>query len=205
MRAYFDIDISIHAPRVGSDNETANMPPITGISIHAPRVGSDFFSSRYNSSNSSYFNPRSPCGERQKLSDCFLWAIRISIHAPRVGSDNELAATFADGSMISIHAPRVGSDCQPRELLPVAGHFNPRSPCGERPVCNSLLEDNDVFQSTLPVWGATTGTGMRLSIQGRFQSTLPVWGATRRQLVEVSAHGISIHAPRVGSDRLSQQ
>ena len=33
-----------------------------------------------------------------------------------------------------------------------------------------------------------------------FQSTLPVWGATRKRTGEYFIHGISIHAPRVGSD-----
>ena len=55
------------------------------------------------------------------------------IHAPRVGSDltNQQNQQLRD---ISIHAPRVGSDenhCRPGR----AGlYFNPRSPCGERPV-----------------------------------------------------------------------
>ena len=61
---------------------------------------------------------------------------------------------------ISIHAPRVGSD-----LL-------------HRLVARFIL----IFQSTLPVWGATLG-------QGGGQ----VLG------------GISIHAPRVGSDRKNAQ
>ena len=33
-----------------------------------------------------------------------------------------------------------------------------------------------------------------------FQSTLPVWGATRLSLELGRVHFISIHAPRVGSD-----
>ena len=154
------------------------MPPITGISIHAPRVGSDFFSSRYNSSNSSYFNPRSPCGERQKLSDCFLWAIRISIHAPRVGSDGRLfprqspykdfnprspcgerpagGGAAAHKESISIHAPRVGSDVNWDNGQRIANrNFNPRSPCGERQAILTSLRAMVIFQSTLPVWGAT--------------------------------------------------
>ena len=34
-----------------------------------------------------------------------------------------------------------------------------------------------------------------------FQSTLPVWGATDAVMERASSGGISIHAPRVGSDR----
>ena len=57
----------------------------------------------------------------------------ISIHAPRVGSD--ALAIYLDGTaLISIHAPRVGSD-----RLPSADMTSPAR-----------------FQSTLPVWGATS-------------------------------------------------
>ena len=55
--------------------------------------------------------------------------------------------------------------------------FNPRSPWGERPVQQLQMLNNDVFQSTLPVGGATN-----------------LFGFLNLTLV------ISIHAPRGGSD-----
>ena len=58
-----------------------------------------------------------------------------------------------------------------------------------------------VFQSTLPVWGATA---LNLRGDGKpflFQSTLPVWGATIAYLTQPTTMAISIHAPRVGSDK----
>ena len=85
--------------------------------------------------------------------DCRQW---ISIHAPRVGSDGA-AAGPGGGPAISIHAPRVGSDSGSSLF--------------------SLLESP--FQSTLPVWGATTAAGVTVAVAlPKFQSTLPVWGAT---------------------------
>ena len=58
-------DISIHAPRVGSDGELCITDvTILTISIHAPRVGSDS-SSVSPCTTRQNFNPRSPCGERQ--------------------------------------------------------------------------------------------------------------------------------------------
>ena len=57
---------------------------------------------------------------------------KISIHAPRVGSDKKLSMSSAEVT-ISIHAPRVGSDCNLFILKYPHSHFNPRSPCGERP------------------------------------------------------------------------
>ena len=125
-------DISIHAPRVGSDltnGVSAMSTPLfqstlpvwgatgfygrrffpDGISIHAPRVGSDPYGAcpdcpRWN------FNPRSPCGERRRAREC---------------------------------------GCLSKD------DFNPRSPCGERPGDSSWRYRRMGFQSTLPVWGAT--------------------------------------------------
>ena len=147
------IDISIHAPRVGSDPGRLRKPP------RRPD-----------------FNPRSPCGERlgnlirtasgflfqstlpvwgaTGLHEAVLDGTVISIHAPRVGSDLPATCDLAD-AVISIHAPRVGSD----------GRFRSAGPPGR------------AFQSTLPVWGATG-----LVIRG------------------AKGEIISIHAPRVGSD-----
>ena len=100
-------NISIHAPRVGSDLAFSAADAMREISIHAPRVGSD--SRRvYKDAGAADFNPRSPRGERRDA-DCPARRIHISIHAPRVGSD--FKETRLDGlRVISIHAPRVGSD-----------------------------------------------------------------------------------------------
>ena len=60
------------------------------------------------------------------------------------------------------------------------------------------------FQSTLPVWGATSPPWERESARV-FQSTLPVWGATVDEPVLSGPDIISIHAPRVGSDGLRRR
>ena len=57
---------------------------------------------------------------------------------------------------ISIHAPRVGSDAILRRFSRGGVNFNPRSPCGERPRDLEECSDSVKFQSTLPVWGATS-------------------------------------------------
>ena len=123
------------------------------------------------------FNPRSPCGERLTEPALKLLAVVISIHAPRVGSDLAVD-TGVRVSLISIHAPRVGSDT----------------------ALTSPVSVLSVFQSTLPVWGATHGPAddgalgiisihaprvgsdsarhSTMPVPSAFQSTLPVWGAT---------------------------
>ena len=57
-----------------------------------------------------------------------------------------------------------------------------------------------LFQSTLPVWGATIFAILFLPLPS-FQSTLPVWGATKEYIDREATLNISIHAPRVGSDQ----
>ena len=102
-------------------------------------------------------------------------------------------------------------------------HFNPRSPCGERlyiPAASksrygisihaprvgsdsftpSGAQHIKIFQSTLPVWGATWARANRCIGFSEFQSTLPVWGATSDTDSLHLIGDISIHAPRVGSD-----
>ena len=125
--------------------------------------------------------------------------LSISIHAPRVGSDAVCAIVLVI-MVISIHAPRVGSDLPCRSLTNWMSYFNPRSPCGERQYALRAAAYPSIFQSTLPVWGATEKwpefkAAAEISIHAprvgsddllrvlpqhpqRFQSTLPVWGAT---------------------------
>ena len=63
-----------------------------------------------------------------------------------------------------------------------------------------IADANDVFQSTLPVRGATFRAHMSMTYRHRFQSTLPVRGATRCMAADRRIYNISIHAPRAGSD-----
>jgi len=56
-----------------------------------------------------------------------------------------------------------------------------------------------IFQSTLPVGGATSAD-VGVCELNKFQSTLPVGGATIELIGIDSSSKISIHAPRGGSD-----
>ena len=146
--------ISIHAPRVGCDSVLPRSPAIDStISIHAPRVGCDDGPPPTDTHREN-FNPRTPCGVR-------LDRIRL----------NSFFYT------ISIHAPRVGCDCAAYAGSPQPPDFNPRTPCGVRRSPLHHPGSYRRFQSTHPVWGATTLFD-RFRRAGPFQSTHPVWGAT---------------------------
>ena len=196
------------------------------ISIHAPRVGSDGNGKRL-AGESSYFNPRSPCGERHL-------GLKFALYSPKFQST--LPVWGATPGQFLVDCTRC--------------HFNPRSPCGERrsssrprrfPATISIhaprvgsdqakeqmIGGYFEFQSTLPVWGATTATGFCVGCildfnprspcgerptkktsppsESGFQSTLPVWGATSGIVTSGPFCGISIHAPRVGSDRVRRR
>ena len=109
--------ISIHAPRTGSDAVGGIGRFGLDISIHAPRTGSDRLTSSV-ALTTSYFNPRSPHGERLYTIHVGDTVLAISIHAPRTGSDSA-TAFFAPVVLISIHAPRTGSDLLEKRLKEV--------------------------------------------------------------------------------------
>ncbi len=58
-----------------------------------------------------------------------------------------------------------------------------------------------MFQFTHPVWGATSTFSSSLS-SVMFQFTHPVWGATPLPPPHRQLRGVSIHAPRVGCDKV---
>ena len=80
------------------------------------------------------------------------------------------------------------------------GCFNPRAPCGARPVGMMPPSSSISFQSTRPVRGAT-GDERKPTDKQMFQSTRPVRGATRSGTATRTNHKVSIHAPRAGRDR----
>ena len=79
-----------------------------------------------------YFNPRTPCGVRQRHHHHGRDAHHISIHAPLAGCD-QFGYALARALVISIHAPLAGCD-----LVTVFSN-----------------QPDAVFQSTHPLRGAT--------------------------------------------------
>ena len=79
---------------------------------------------------------------------------------------------------VSIHAPRVGRDLPGNPVGQASACFNPRAPCGARRNIDHGFLHTALFQSTRPVWGATSIVRLGAP-RSLFQSTRPVWGATR--------------------------
>ena len=146
-------EISIHAPRVGSDSVFSNCAQLNFISIHAPRVGSDVSFSATSALYLSFLSTLPAWGATFTLDTSTVSHI-ISIHAPRVGSD-ELRPKESAKTKISIHAPRVGSDTYKSDnyqAIMISIHA-PR--VGSDGNSDYIKLAQIIFLSTLPAWGAT--------------------------------------------------
>ena len=122
------------------------------VSIHAPRAGRDRNLSR-NLRRGSCFNPRAPCGARLPLHISFLYLSSFNPRAPcgaRPLSRSVARSTFG----FNPRAP-----CGARHLADVRKTlglcFNPRAPCGARRRGTWAISEEDKFQSTRPMRGAT--------------------------------------------------
>ena len=100
---------------------------------------------------------------------------------------------------ISIHAPLTGSDRRTPFYCWPTGYFNPRSPYGERPKRRKKTMNENNFNPRSP-YGERQGLVVFHLAPPLFQSTLPLRGATRASMPTSSPTGISIHAPLTGSD-----
>ena len=213
--------ISIHAPRMGSDPARQNQRR-GGTDFNPRSPDGERLSLTVVQSVGSIFQSTLPGWGATRAVVRAVPKVAISIHAPRMGSDLAPAIRLRVPAGISIHAPRMGSDYAcwlSARFHPVfqstlpgwgattpatatatpTGHFNPRSPDGERLFTLPASTFRRVFQSTLPGWGATICPPITTRFT-TFQSTLPGWGATNDCKNSFTFVNISIHAPRMGSD-----
>ena len=79
-------------------------------------------------------------------------------------------------------------------------NFNPRSPCGERLPLGTIIDTAGSISIHAPRAGSDVTYAVAGYPAGIFQSTLPVRGATQANRAKFSRLRISIHAPRAGSD-----
>ncbi len=80
--------------------------------------------------------------------------------------------------------------------------FNSRTPCGVRHEVPQVRLELRAFQFTHPVWGATVASSSSVNATLRFNSRTPC-GVRLSSRVHTSSLQVSIHAPRVGCDRLT--
>ena len=170
-------DVSIHAPRGGSDGRALIKAATKArVSIHAPRGGSDTRRGQP-ASRDGRFNPRSPWGERHDAATLARKLRQFQSTLP-VGGATLPVIDVSPADDVSIHAPRGGSDRRGFVTMRKTTRFNPRSPWGERLVrwCGGAgcLAG---FNPRSP-WGERRTRGVNDKSASMFQSTLPVGGAT---------------------------
>ena len=192
-------EISIHAPRAGSDRHRLELlRPHDDFNPRSPH-GERLYTP-HGINDCEHFNPRSPHGERPLLDDKELDLVLFQSTLPARGATATPHIRFRRRN-ISIHAPRTGSDGQRDAAGKREEDFNPRSPHGERR--ERIRQRGGGTQDFNPrsPHGERQERGVHHQRRdGEFQSTLPARGATDCGFRVESTHAISIHAPRTGSD-----
>ena len=106
---------------------------------------------------------------------------------------------------ISIHAPRAGSD-PVRPLSPQsASHFNPRSPCGERPHMRQFGYFRYHFNPRSPCGERHRACPSVTLDDFNFNPRSPCGERLLGYILLYNLYHISIHAPRAGSDSKDAQ
>ena len=175
------INISIHAPRVGSDAKpcfidikfTAFLSTLPAWGATTGDCGRGIKNGQFLSTlpawgatglqilqgiRMEYFYPRSPRGERRSFgSKTYQEFLTFLSTLPAWGATG-FPGSCRTWQEISIHAPRVGSDSCQVVQTSLATNFYPRSPRGERLKKSLYSPSATSFLSTLPAWGATAKT-----------------------------------------------
>ena len=122
------------------------------------------------------FNPRSPCGERLAIHTHPFSFFQFQSALPLRGATCRSCGVVRCHN-VSIRAPLAGSDSVRDARRASISSFNPRSPCGERPSAVSLTRFNARFNPRSPC-GERRPTHIPPQWPQVFQSALPLRGAT---------------------------
>ena len=153
------------------------------------------------------FNPRSPTRGATQLRDTLSIWIVISIHAPLRGERQFPSSRNREMPSISIHAPLRGERQVVDRPAVLFIHFNPRSPTRGATGKEVIFVENDcLFQSTLPYAGSDDYPNAESITELEFQSTLPYAGSDQRPFFRYGVVSrISIHAPLRGERRHTEK
>ena len=169
------------------------------------------------------FNPRAPSGARPSHERLPVIAVgfqstrpvwgatgvrlpkeekrNISIHAPRVGRDGARGRGEVQSVDISIHAPRVGRDRAHLWNGYNQRYFNPRAPCGARPLWRTPYAARGNFNPRAPCGARLACSSSHVVESQHFNPRAPCGARPRVSSHENDVVKISIHAPRVGRDK----
>ena len=145
------------------------------------------------------FNPRSPWGERPDPLCGWYGGGHFNPRSP--WGERPALVTYGPKPMtFQSTLPVGGATPSPRIMRRQGDHFNPRSPWGERQGFLGFQPQAVLYFNPRSPWGERQFSSTKRFRSFLFQSTLPVGGATFRQSQVFRYLSISIHAPRGGSD-----
>ena len=149
---------------------------------------------------STYFYPRSPCGERRCGPPGHFRPAQISIHALLAESDPGRSGARSAKPCISIHALLAESDSRATGDDFLRRDFYPRSPCGERLLGAGWFQQLPRFLSTLSLRRATPPICRRARCRSiSIHALLAESDVTSSKRSAIGS--ISIHALLAESDR----
>ena len=104
--------------------------------------------------------------------------------------------------IISIHTPLAGSDSTGRRPVGRMSHFNPHSPCGERP-CRKRAEWPRCYFNPHSPCGERPARRNDIARSNHISIHTPLAGSDRNPGPDLRREPISIHTPLAGSDLVS--
>ena len=149
------LEISIHAPREGRDDDPESDKITVSISIHAPREGRDPASRPSSAVHAAFQSTRPARGATGQHYVLEFDAVGFQSTRPARGA-TAYQVIYADGTKkISIHAPREGRDVIKNLTDQVKELFQSTRPARGATFIGNLPNQKLVFQSTRPARGAT--------------------------------------------------
>ena len=140
------------------------------------------------------FNPRTPCGVRrnlQRLQKSTIWF--QSTHSLRSAT---VGLVFSlPGEPVSIHALLAECDVLPDMPRRTTTRFNPRTPCGVRPINLNWTDTDMMFQSTHSLRSATVKAHPPKHQPGCFNPRTPCGVRLRPTLYMATQQSKSYFAP----------
>ena len=128
----------------------------------------------------------------------------ISTHAPRTGSDDKAKTVFSPENLFQPTLPARGATSGRGRGDPPAGHFNPRSPHGERRHRETHRQHHKEISTHAPRTGSDDAPA-RFLVGIQISTHAPRTGSDGHAPSPDPNNYISTHAPRTGSDSIARQ
>ena len=185
-------------PLRGATKALCNLGVCVNISTHAPLAGRDrYCTARLN--ERANFNPRAPCGARRGRTGFRDVPTRFQPTRPLRGA-TPWGPKRGKRSRFQPTRPLRGATVRDRRVGGQDVNFNPRAPCGARPMQQPMSQPVQQFQPTRPLRGATSYLPTKQRFCRYFNPRAPCGARHERPEETADAVRISTHAPLAGRD-----